>query len=364
MEGTLNIYKKLLYLLVCYFLTIFISDAKILIVPEEFASIQSAIDVCDTGDVVSIKPGNYAESLNLSGKNLEMRGRDQGSVTIVDVTENFFTGDVITVINSDITLKNINIKSRTADHLLVVFDCNLKLVNCAFDNDRSYAYQYEYSNPNCKEPLISLINCQNRIISFDHIALSREIPELFSSSEFYVGIESCRNTTCHFNHVTMSNQNMGFQFALYTGFFYSANSSAWNGILITDSDTLRVFFENTIIGGIDGNSAANHSNTHYEPSPGGIALVIDHSSATIWHGIFIGGKGGIDYPAMSPLDIPRGASGGDGLQVLNHSTVRFYDIEAKGGSGGTPNGTDGLPIVIDSTSTVENLSLAQGWLAY
>lgn len=56
-------------------------------VPEDHASIQSAIDAAESGDQVSIAPGVYLERLHLAGKSVEVFGRNGAQATILDARQ-------------------------------------------------------------------------------------------------------------------------------------------------------------------------------------------------------------------------------------------------------------------------------------
>ena len=56
------------------------------LVPEEYATIQSAIDSSFDGDTVLVGPGVYSEGLNFGGREIEVRSTDGASVTIVQPT--------------------------------------------------------------------------------------------------------------------------------------------------------------------------------------------------------------------------------------------------------------------------------------
>ncbi len=54
------------------------------LVPEEYATIQDAIDASYDGDVVVVGPGVYSEGLNFGGRELEVRSTDGAGATIVN----------------------------------------------------------------------------------------------------------------------------------------------------------------------------------------------------------------------------------------------------------------------------------------
>ncbi|MDC0991965.1 dockerin type I domain-containing protein [bacterium] len=60
------------------------SGATTRLVPEEYATIQSAIDACFDGDVVVVGPGVYSEGLNFGGREIEVRSTDGAGATIVN----------------------------------------------------------------------------------------------------------------------------------------------------------------------------------------------------------------------------------------------------------------------------------------
>ena len=62
------------------------ASADTLQVPEQYASIQAAIDDADAGDRISVAPGTYNEALDMSGKAIQMYGRNGANVTTIDAT--------------------------------------------------------------------------------------------------------------------------------------------------------------------------------------------------------------------------------------------------------------------------------------
>lgn len=61
------------------------SAQDVLIVPDEFPTIQAAIDQANDGDFVQIMPGTYHEAINLGARNINIRGSGT-DVTIIDAT--------------------------------------------------------------------------------------------------------------------------------------------------------------------------------------------------------------------------------------------------------------------------------------
>ncbi|MEW5796952.1 MAG: lectin-like protein [Candidatus Zixiibacteriota bacterium] len=68
-------------------------EPRTLFVPEEYPTIQSAIDAATHGDRVLVGPGTYVESINFLGKNITVRGAD-GPLTTTITNER--TVDLVT----------------------------------------------------------------------------------------------------------------------------------------------------------------------------------------------------------------------------------------------------------------------------
>ncbi len=57
---------------------------NLLHVPDDYPTIQGAIDAASTGDIVLVAPGNYFENIDFKGKAIEVRSSDGPSVTTID----------------------------------------------------------------------------------------------------------------------------------------------------------------------------------------------------------------------------------------------------------------------------------------
>ena len=81
------------------------SQAIVINVPEDFESIQAAIDESEDGDIVLVQPGEYFENININGRNISVGSLfiidgDPGHIgeTVIDGNEN---GNVVMIENTN-----------------------------------------------------------------------------------------------------------------------------------------------------------------------------------------------------------------------------------------------------------------------
>lgn len=57
-----------------------------IVVPDDYATIQAAIDNCDPGQVIEVKPGIYRENIDFRGKEIALRSTDPHDPKVVETT--------------------------------------------------------------------------------------------------------------------------------------------------------------------------------------------------------------------------------------------------------------------------------------
>ncbi len=150
-------------------------------VPEDYFSIQSAIDASTSGDIVLVQPGTYKENLNFNGKNITigslylttgnakyiddtiLDGDKENSVvifeneekkntrligfTIINGIGNALRGGGIFIYNSSPTLKNLVITGNTADEFgggIYLYNSNPVMEDLTISSNTSSGTLYGY----------------------------------------------------------------------------------------------------------------------------------------------------------------------------------------------------------------------------
>jgi hypothetical protein len=78
--------KTILLNLIVLLVTAASGSAATRLVPDEYATIQAAIDACVDGDVVIVAEGIYFENINFKGRNIILRGTDPNNPNVVAAT--------------------------------------------------------------------------------------------------------------------------------------------------------------------------------------------------------------------------------------------------------------------------------------
>ena len=125
----------LLILFLCLFLqSNVIAQSNTIVVPDDYATIQEAIDNAFYGDVILVKTGSYTGSVVIS-KSITLVGEEKEETIILGDWS--LNGTVILVQNDEVVVKNLTMKavynsgpSGRGVHLLHVKNC--QVTNCIF----------------------------------------------------------------------------------------------------------------------------------------------------------------------------------------------------------------------------------------
>lgn len=90
-------------------------DARTLVVPTDFATIQAATDEARSGDIIEIEPGVYTETVSVTTDNIVIRGRDRNNV-ILDGGHRLSNG--IYVAADGVRIENLTVRSYTQNGII------------------------------------------------------------------------------------------------------------------------------------------------------------------------------------------------------------------------------------------------------
>lgn len=102
-------------------LTVFVAgcigrpDARTLLVPTDFATIQAATDEARSGDIIEIEPGVYTESVSVTTDNIVIRGSDRNNV-VLDGGHRLSNG--IYVAADGVRVENLTVRSFTQNGII------------------------------------------------------------------------------------------------------------------------------------------------------------------------------------------------------------------------------------------------------
>lgn len=139
---------------------------SVILVPEDYATLQAGINAARTGDTVRVAPGVYNEGLNFFGKNLWFESTDGPELTTIDATGWTYgilvnSGEDTTLVMRGFTIENavrngIFIESGAASiyncifknnniYGIICLDTNPNIINCVSDNNyTNYAIAYSW----------------------------------------------------------------------------------------------------------------------------------------------------------------------------------------------------------------------------
>ena len=279
------------------------ASGKVLVVPSDFNTIQAAINAAQTGDIVSVKDGNYEETLTLKS-GVSLKGRDINNVIIYcDV----LNGSVLSAEYcnaaeiSNLTLMHKGMSLMPADFkgrfpVLNANSSSLNISKCRIQYSGLDGISANNANVTIKECIISdnnnygLCACKGSTLSLsDNIFCrngangifldgirSADIHHNTCSYNGHHGISVAENSTANLTqNDCCNNKYSGIYFGLGSSGSVKNNacrSNDYQGIIVTGSGTnvaiqdntftdnnyCGIYFDDLATGSINGNNCSNN----------------------------------------------------------------------------------------------------------
>lgn len=238
-----------------------LADAKMLTVPDQYLTIQSAIDNASVGDTVFVKAGTYYETLVLD-KSLALIGEDKNT-TIINA--NYAVATLIDVKASDVTIAGFTVTNCSGYTAPVPQPNGITLqssMNCNISNNIICGIRY--GNGISLEPSLTsaLVKPSNNIIAGNYITncgasgihvsggsvnLIQENTVVNNSFGVSLDDESHNNTIVG-NYLANSTYNYGLQLNRCSNNTVIENTFTYNhfGVAVAPSAN-NTFYHNTFI---------------------------------------------------------------------------------------------------------------------
>lgn len=122
----------LLILFLCLFLQLNVNaQSNTIIIPDDYSTIQEAIDNANSGDTIYVKNGVYHENIHVN-KSLSLIGEDKNT-TIIDLGENI-TENVIKITNNNVNVTGFTTRNARSSPLVPMGLAGILLINASYCN--------------------------------------------------------------------------------------------------------------------------------------------------------------------------------------------------------------------------------------
>ncbi len=369
-----------LVLFFCFFRVIstsFSQNGNILLVPEEYPSIQAAIDLSVEKSVISIAPGEYFERVRIYEKSITLIGRDSNTPSMIKAAEILGPSaendtPIIHINNSTVRIENLCVSSFIVSKTVLVEKADVEFVKCEITGSETQSAFGHTLNPS--QPALYLLGGeQNQIHVHDSVIRGGDNSEKETLGGTAIMINSCTETVLHFKNSTV----IGGHGTSDSEAGRSSTNPGGPALHIQDSNQLSIQAESTIFQGGQGAGSIEmrgHGSTGagytFSGKDGGNAFIADNSSVSITDGQFIGGNGGDGFRYYSDFAekwvIGEPGLGGCGIQILNDSVVELENARITGGKAGATNDSAAEAVCVEASSIYRHTvsTIIREWSAY
>ena len=180
--------------------------AGTIIVPDDYPTIQEAIDAASPRDTIFVKAGTYYEHLSIN-KSISLIGEDR-NLTVIDGSG---TGNVVTVTASNVIINNFTIQRSGSGgwsagiRVNSIGNCNI--TRNKIENNNFGIYLYESSNNTISENDITANFCGVRLYLSSHNTLSKNNVTAITANDFYgIYLDRSSNNTLIGNTITKNSE--------------------------------------------------------------------------------------------------------------------------------------------------------------
>ena len=180
--------------------------AGTIIVPDDYPTIQEAIDAASPRDTIFVKAGTYYEHVSIN-KSISLIGEDR-NLTVIDGSG---TGNVVTVTASNVIINNFTIQRSGSGgwsagiRVNSIGNCNI--TRNKIENNNFGIYLYESSNNTISENDITANFCGVRLYLSSHNTLSKNNVTAITANDFYgIYLDRSSNNTLIGNTITKNSE--------------------------------------------------------------------------------------------------------------------------------------------------------------
>ena len=175
-------------------------------VPDDYSSIQEAVDAASSGDTVVIRDGIYTENVNIKKDHLTLRSEHGAERTVVEAAntadETFqVTADYVTVQGFTVRLGSAGIFLNGADY------CNI-FGNIIFSNSRRGIHLFRSSHNNLTENTASNNSRDGIYLEYSSNENTLKRNTVSGNSQYGVYLKYSSNNRIYFNSFTGNSESV------------------------------------------------------------------------------------------------------------------------------------------------------------